>query len=92
MGMLRLFFSVFGEFQAPLIGLEYELKRVESFTMDPLGRKYSWNDAKGDEGEKRSFGMCGHGLSVTSLGWCPSFALSQLAWSPNVGPELNWIE
>ena len=49
--MLRLFFSVFGKFQAPPIGLEYELKCVESFTMDPFRRKYSWNDAK-EDGEK----------------------------------------
>lgn len=32
--MLRLFFSIFGEFQMPPIDLEYELKRVDSFTMD----------------------------------------------------------
>ena len=46
MRKLRLFFSVFGEFQVPPIGLEYELKHVEPFTMDPFGHKYSWNDAK----------------------------------------------
>lgn len=34
--MLRLFLSVFGEFQTPPIGLEYELQCVESFLMDPL--------------------------------------------------------
>ena len=44
MCMLRLF-SIFGELQVPPIGLEYELKCVESFTMDPFGRTYSWNDA-----------------------------------------------
>ena len=44
MCMLRLFFSVFAEFQAPPIGLEYELQRVESFTIDPFGRKYSCVD------------------------------------------------
>lgn len=32
--MLRLLISVFGEFQMPPIDLEYELKRVDSFTMD----------------------------------------------------------
>ena len=32
--------------------LEYELKCVESFTMDPLGRKYSWNDAEEDGGKR----------------------------------------
>ena len=40
--MLHLFLSVFGEFQAP----PYDLKCVESLTMDPCGRKYSWNDDK----------------------------------------------
>ena len=43
--MHRLFFCVFGEFQAPPIGLEYELQRVESVTVDPLE----------DAGEKRLF-------------------------------------
>ena len=49
---LLLLSTVFGEFKAPPIGLEYELQRVESFTMDPFGRKYSWNDAEEDGGEK----------------------------------------
>ena len=31
----------FGEIQAPPIVLKCEVKRVESFTMDPFGRKYS---------------------------------------------------
>ena len=48
--MLHLFFPVFGEFQMPPIGLEYELQHVESFSTDPFGRKYSWNDAKEDGG------------------------------------------
>ena len=61
MHMLRLFFSVYGEFPAPSIGLEYELKHAESFTMDLFGRKYSWNDAK-EDGGKNHFGTCGHGL------------------------------
>ena len=39
-------------FQLPPIGLEYELQRVESFTVDPFGRKYSWNNAKEDRGKK----------------------------------------
>ena len=60
MSILRLFLSVFGEFQAPPIGLEYELKRVESFTVDPFGRQWSWNDAEEDEGKKDT---CGHGLN-----------------------------
>ena len=38
--------------QVPPIGLEYELQRVESFTMDPFGRKYFWNDAEEDGGTK----------------------------------------
>ena len=54
MHMLRL--SIFGEFQAPPIGQEYELKRVESLTMDPFGRKYSWNDAKEGKEKKDCFG------------------------------------
>ena len=50
--MLNLFFSVFGEFQAPPIGLEYELQRVESFSVDLLGCKLTWKDAKEDRGKK----------------------------------------
>ena len=30
------------------VGLEYEPQRVETFTMDPFGRRYSWNDAEED--------------------------------------------
>ena len=52
MRMLHLFFSISGEFQAPPIGLEYELQRVESFTVDPFGGKYSWNDAEEDGWKK----------------------------------------
>ena len=52
MHMLCLFFSVFGEFLAPPICLEYKLKRIEWLTMDPSGRKYSWNNAKEAGGEK----------------------------------------
>ena len=54
MRMLHLFFSVFGEFQAPFIGLEYELQCVESFTVDQFGRKYNWNDVE-EDGKKRLF-------------------------------------
>ena len=50
--MLCLFFSDFSEFQAPAMGLEHKLHRVESFTMDPFGRKYSWKDAEENEGKK----------------------------------------
>ena len=39
--MLCLFFSVFGEFQAAPVGLEYELQRVELFSVGPFGCKYS---------------------------------------------------
>ena len=60
MRMLRLLFSIFGEFQAPPISLECELQRFESFSVDPCGRKYSWNDAK--EGKKDHFGTCRQGL------------------------------
>ena len=52
MHMLRLFFSVFGEFQASPIGLEHELWCFESLTVDQFGRKYSWNDAEEDRGKK----------------------------------------
>ena len=55
MHMLRLFFSVFGKFQATPIGLEYELQHFESFSVDLFGHQYSWNEAKEDWGEKRSF-------------------------------------
>ena len=41
MRMLHVFFSVFGECQAPPRGLEYELQRFWSFSVDPCGRKYS---------------------------------------------------
>ena len=50
---MRRLFSVFGEFQEPTIDLECELQHVESFTMDPFGRKYSWNNAKEDGGKKK---------------------------------------
>ena len=41
MCMCRLFFcSVFGEFKAPPIGLECELQRFESFSVDPSGRNF----------------------------------------------------
>ena len=32
--------------------LEYELQRFRSFSVDPYGRKYSWNNAK-EDGEKK---------------------------------------
>ena len=62
MCMLRLFFSVFGEIQAPAIGLEYELQHVELFLMDPFGCRHSWNNAEEDgrRGGKDCFGLCGH--------------------------------
>ena len=46
MRMLRLFFFVFGEFQVPPIDIDYELQHFESFSVDPSGCKYSWNDTK----------------------------------------------
>ena len=51
MRMLRLFFSILGEFKAPPRGLEYELQHFELFSVDPCGRRYSWNDAE-EDGEK----------------------------------------
>ena len=69
MRMLRLFYHVFGECQAPPIGLDYALQCFRLFSVDPYGRKYSWNDAEEDGGKKDSFGTCGHGLRNTvSLG------------------------
>ena len=50
--MLRVFFFALGEFQAPPIGLEYELQHFESFSVDLCGRKYSWNNAKEDREKK----------------------------------------
>ena len=41
MRMLRLFFSIFAEFQATPIGPNYELQHVQLFSMGPFGRKYS---------------------------------------------------
>ena len=46
---------VFGECQALPIGLEYELQRFRSFSVDPYGCKYSWNDAEEDRGKKIVF-------------------------------------
>ena len=59
MCMLRLFFSIFGEFQVPPIGLEYELQHFWSFWVDPYGSKYSWKNAEEDGGKKDRFRMCG---------------------------------
>ena len=59
MRMLRLR----GECQAPPIGLEYELQRFQSFSVDPSGRKYSWNDAEEDGGKKDHFRLCGRPLT-----------------------------
>ena len=41
MSMLCLFLSNSGEFQAPPIGLEYELKRGELYSNGSFGGKYS---------------------------------------------------
>ena len=45
MRMLRLFFSIFWISRATY-RLEYELQRIELFSIDQFGRKHSWNDAK----------------------------------------------
>ena len=55
MRMLRLFYHVFGECQAPPIGLDYALQCFRLFSVDPYGRKYSWNDAEEDGGKKIIF-------------------------------------
>ena len=61
MCMLCLFFSIFSGFQVPPIGLEYELKRVESFTVDPWMKIFlEWCQV--NRGGKDCFGTCGHGL------------------------------
>ena len=52
---LRLFFSVFGEFEAPPIGLQYELQLVELLKMDQFRCRYSRNNAKEYGGEKDRF-------------------------------------
>ena len=52
MHMLRVFFSIFGECQVPPRGLEYELQRFQSLSVDPCGRKYSWNVPE-EDGEKK---------------------------------------
>ena len=64
MRMLRLFCSIFGEFQAPPRGLECELQHFESFSVDPCGCKYSWNNTEEDREKKDHFGRCGQGLSI----------------------------
>ena len=65
MQMLHLFFSVSGEFQVLPIGLEYELKHVESFAMDPVDANICFI-LKRCQG--RHFGTCGYGLSVLHCG------------------------
>ena len=42
-------------FSSATYRLEYELQHVESFTVDPFRRKYSWNDTEEDGGKKRWF-------------------------------------
>ena len=64
MHMLRLFFSVFGEFQAPY-RLEYELQRVESFTMDLFGRSYPETIPRKTGEKNHHFDTCGHGPTLT---------------------------
>ena len=68
MGTLCLFFSVFGEFQAPPNDQECELQCFQSFSVDPYGHKYSWNDAEEDGGKKDCFGTCGQGLEFMEEG------------------------
>ena len=56
MHMLHLFFSIFNQIQH--LDLEYELKHVESFTMDLFGCKYTWNDAAEDGGKLLFWFVC----------------------------------
>ena len=65
MRMRHLLISAFGEFQAPPIGLEYELQRFQSFSVDQYGCNYSWNDVKKDGGKKDHIGTCGQGLNLS---------------------------
>ena len=72
MRMLRVFFCVFGECQAPPIGFKYELQRIWAFSVDPCGCKYSWNNAEEDGGKEKKrkdcFRLSGRPLSMV-LGW-----------------------
>ena len=52
MHMLRHFFSVFGEFQAPPIGWNMNYSMLSHLQWFYLERKYSWNDAE-EDGEKK---------------------------------------
>ena len=67
----------FGWISSATYRIEYELQRVESFTMNPFGHKYSWNDAKEAGGKKDCFSTCGHGLRV---GRATCGLLTQLAF------------
>ena len=64
MRMLCLLFSIFGKFWTPPIGLEYELQRFQSFSVDPYGCKYSWNNAEEDGRKKGCFRPCGQPLGL----------------------------
>ena len=66
MRMLRLFFPTFGEFQAPPRGMECELQRFESFSVDPCGHGYSCNDA-GEDGEKNIVLVCVDKVSISRV-------------------------
>ena len=65
---LRVFFSIFGECQAPPRGLEYALQRFQSFSVDPCGCKYSWNDADEDVFARLDGPIMGLGPSVVLCG------------------------
>ena len=56
MHMLRLFFSVFDEFQAPPIDLEYEVQRVESLQWIRLDANILETMPRKTEEKKNSFG------------------------------------
>ena len=80
------------------MGLEYELKRVESFTLDPFGCKYSWNNAKEDGRNEDGFGTCGHGLKVlwsyskcTQLHQIQISACKQLILVQKEWQQPNWL-
>ena len=92
MRMLCLFFSVFGEFQAPPISLECELQRFESFSVDLCGHKYSRNDVKTDRGKKRLFWyMWTRPTSQNMLGsaWTTPSPLKSSAATRTTNPEVT---
>ena len=59
MRMLRVFFSVFGECQAPPIGLEYELQRFQCFQWICVDTNILKTIMRKVEQKKDNFRPCG---------------------------------